>query len=114
MPSPVQRGGDPCRFYLPSANPDFLEGADCTLRVGGTSLPIHTAIVAARASAFSPLLAMNATAGSGSSAARELTEPLGIDSLPAELLFLRLCYQPECAGDLCAPAVLPMLPGGGP
>lgn len=102
---------NPSSFYLQNGDPDFADACDLVLRINGASLPVHTAILAARASAFSPMLAID-------HGARQLPDnPFGMDSLPAALLFLRLCYRPEDAPWLqqvpgmieYVPALIPVL-----
>lgn len=94
---------DPTTFYLP-LSPDLRESTDITLVVAGTELPAHCAILAMRASAFGPLLAMPAP--------RRLDSPFGVDQLRQALLLLRLLYKPEEAGVLQQPGCRQFLPGG--
>lgn len=97
---------NPSSFYLQNGDPDFADACDLVLRINGASLPVHTAILAARASAFSPMLAID-------HGARQLPDnPFGMDSLPAALLFLRLCYRPEDAPWLQqVPGMIEYVPG---
>lgn len=104
---------DPSAFYLPRHDTDFLEAADLTLQVsrpgsGGTggdvlSLPVHRAVVALRAPAFSPLLGM--------AAGQVVASPFGIEDAPSLLLLLRLCYQPGDAAQLGEDDTADLLPG---
>lgn len=83
----------PFSFYMP-ANPDYMEGADMHLAVQGRELPVHCAVLAARAPVFAPQLALLPA---------RLVDPFGISSFPSALLFLRLCYRPEEAPALLLP-----------
>jgi hypothetical protein len=94
----------PWSFYLP-AIPDLVEGADLRLCEEGRELPVHCGVLAARASAFAPLLKLRP---------ERLEDPFGITSLSSALLFLRLCYRPEEAPNLLLPeaGLVDSVPGG--
>lgn len=99
------QNGERCleSYYLTSWNEDFLNATDCELAVGGEALRAHTAVLAARAPAFSPLLSIDGP--------RTLRDPFGITSLQHMLLLLRLCYRPEDADGLESAGMLDLLPG---